>query len=91
VLCGLTLSAYFVQHTIAGTHGLNSRTRLVERSLVLQREILVQEAVRDRLKRDVTLLSAEPPDPDLVDELARSVLGMTRPGDVVLLPASKAR
>jgi len=85
------MSAYFVQHTIAGTHGLIARARLAERSLVLQRVTLALEAVRDRLKRDVALLSADPPSPDLIDELARSVLGFSRPGEAVVLTTPQGR
>jgi cell division protein FtsB len=41
--------------------------------------------VRAKLERDVALLSPEKPDPDLVEEVAREVLGFVRPDDAVLI------
>jgi cell division protein FtsB len=85
VLLGcLAVSAYFVHYTINGTHGLAARSRLIERSSILKHEIASLEAVRRRLRRDVDLIDSDPPHPDLVEELARSVLGFARPGDVLL-------
>jgi cell division protein FtsB len=49
----------------------------------LEFEIRGLEAVRFRLKRDVALLSAEPPDTDLVEEIARDVLGFVHPQDQI--------
>jgi hypothetical protein len=37
------------------------------------------------LQRDVLLLRPDRPHPDLVEEVAIGVLGMARPGDVVIL------
>src|SRR5690554_2059272 len=82
VLLGcLTVSAYFVHHTITGKHGLEARSRLIERSRVLEREAAGLEAVRAELRRDVLLLRPDPPHPDMVEEIAMGVLGMARPGD----------
>ncbi|HXF54110.1 MAG TPA: septum formation initiator family protein [Hyphomicrobiaceae bacterium] len=78
-------SAYFVHYTINGTHGLVARSRLSDRSIVLKREIASLEAVRRRLRHDVDLIGADPPHPDLVEELARQMLGFARPGDMSLL------
>lgn len=86
VLLGcLSLSAYFIHHTITGNHGLEARSRLVERSKVLEREIAGLEAVRADLVRDVRLLRPDPPHPDLIEEIATGVLGMARPGDRIVL------
>jgi cell division protein FtsB len=87
LLGGLAASAYFVHHTISGTYGLAARSRLTERSSMLEREIASLEAVRRRLRRDVELLATEPPDPDLVEEFARSVLGFAKPADLTLIEA----
>ena len=84
----LAASAYFVHYTISGTHGLAARSRLTERSNVLKQEIASLEALRRRLRRDVDLLAGTHPHPDLVEELARSVLGFTRLGDLVVVEAA---
>ncbi|MFA5900064.1 MAG: septum formation initiator family protein [Hyphomicrobium sp.] len=83
LLC-LALTAYFVHHAFNGRHGFEARSRLVERSALLEFEIKSLEAVRAKLERDVALLSPKQPDPDLVEEISREVLGFVRPGDQVL-------
>ena len=86
VLLGcLLLQAYFVHHTITGKHGFEARSRLIERSKELEQEIATLEAVRAALQRDVVLLRADRPHPDLIEEIATGVLGMARPGDVIHL------
>ena len=84
LLC-LGLTAYFVNHAIYGRHGLEVRSALIERSALLEFEIKSLEAVRAKLERDVALLSPEQPDPDLVEEIAREVLGFVRPEDQVVV------
>jgi cell division protein FtsB len=83
LLC-LGLTAYFAHHAIYGRHGLEARSRLIERSALLEFEIKSLEAVRAKLARDVALLSPETPDPDMVDEIAREVLGFAHPDDSVV-------
>ncbi len=83
LLC-LGLTAYFVHHAINGRHGFEVRSRLIERSALLEFEIKSLEAVRAKLERDVALLALQKPDPDLVEEIAREMLGFVRPADQVL-------
>jgi cell division protein FtsB len=83
LLC-LGLTAYFVHHAINGRHGFEVRSRLIERSALLEFEIKSLEAVRAKLERDVALLTPDNPDPDLVEEISREVLGFVRPGDIVI-------
>lgn len=85
LLGSLSATVYFALHAVYGTHGLLARSRLIERYEMLEREIASQEAVRRRLRRDVTLLSTEPPHPDMVEEIARSVLGFADPADLIVL------
>ena len=47
------LTAYFGYHTIQGRHGLDARSRLIERSAALEREIGALETVRARLEREM--------------------------------------
>lgn len=87
---GLTLVAslaavvYFAQHIVTGRHGLEARLRLGERALLLRAEVGALERERQVLYRDVERLSADLADPDLVDEVARDVLGFGRPDDIVI-------
>ena len=91
VLLGCLLaSAGFIHHAVNGKHGLEARARLIERSSTLEREIAGLEAVRGRLERDVALLAPDPPDSDIVEEIAAGVLGMAYPRDLLLIaPAVK--
>lgn len=84
----LGLTAYFVYHAIHGRHGLMAREKLLERSSILEFETRSLEAVRDRLKRDVGLLSPELPHPDIVEELAREMLGFVHPADRIMITGS---
>jgi cell division protein FtsB len=83
LLC-LGLTAYFAHHAIYGRHGLEARSKLIERSALLEFEIKSLEAVRAKLQRDVALLTPDKPDPDMVEEIAREVLGFTYPDDIVV-------
>ena len=85
LLGALLTTAYFVAHVVFGTHGLLAKQRLMSRSTDLEREVAVLEAVRSRLRQDVAALGREPPVPDIVEETARSVLGMVMPGDRVVV------
>jgi len=86
VLLGcVVMTAYFASHALYGRHGLETRNRLIERSQVLDLEIRSLETVRSRLSRDIALLSSDPPDSDLVDEIARDVLGFALPKDRIVL------
>jgi cell division protein FtsB len=87
LLACLTSSAYFGYHALHGRHGIEARDRLVERANLLDFEIKSLEAVRDKLKRDVALLSPDRPDADLVEEIARDVLGYVHPQDVLVSSA----
>lgn len=84
LLACLISSAYFGYHALHGRHGLDARDRLIERASLLDFEIKSLETVRDKLKRDVALLSPVKPDPDMVEEIARDVLGYVHPKDVLV-------
>lgn len=84
LLC-LGLTAYFAFHTLKGRHGLEARDKLLERESALQFEIESLEAMRSKLSRDVALLRPDLPNPDMVEEIAREVLGFANPRDRVLM------
>lgn len=78
------LTAYFAHHAFYGRHGFEARQNLIERSSILEFEVRSLAAVRARLERDVALLSPELPHPDLVEEIARDVLGYAHPDDRIV-------
>lgn len=81
LLSCLGLTGYFTYHAIHGRHGLETRTSLISRSAALEFEIKGLETVRAMLQRDVALLYPERPHPDIVEEIARDVLGFVHPED----------
>ena len=84
LLACLSSTAYFVFHALHGRHGLEARNQLIERSNLLEFEIKSLEAVRSKLERDVALLAPEIPNPDIVEELARDILGYVHPADRIV-------
>ncbi len=85
LLICLGFSAYFAYHTLYGRHGLETRNKLIARSELLEFEIRSLEAVRADLSHEIHLLSMSPPDPDLVEEIARDVMGYAKPEDTILM------
>jgi cell division protein FtsB len=83
VLSCVVTTGYFVSHASTGRHGFEARARLIDRSNVLEFEIKSLEAVRSHLARDIALLSPDLPAPDLVEEIARDVLGFSLPNDTI--------
>ena len=94
LLCG-GLTVYFGYHTIKGRHGLETRSRLIERSATLEREIRTLETVRANLERELALLDGpgdgKAADLDYVEELARRHLGFAAQADRILIERPGAR
>jgi cell division protein FtsB len=84
LLCCCAATSYFVHHALYGRHGFEVRQRLIERSSMLDLELASLEVVRARLRRDVDLLQREPPAPDIVEDIARDVLGFAHPADRII-------
>lgn len=84
LLACLMSTAYFAYHVRYGHHGLQTRAELLERAALLDFEIKSLDTVRAKLERDVALLSPELPNADIVEEIARDVLGYVRPSDRVI-------
>lgn len=81
LLACLLSTAYFGHHALSGRHGFEARNQLIDRANLLAFEIRSLEAVRAKLQRDVALLAPELPNPDLVEEIARDVLGYVHPSE----------
>lgn len=84
IAASVALAGYFAQHMLHGRHGLDAHWRLAERRVALERDIAGLQDRAARLRRDVDLLGPDIADPDLVEEIAREVLGFGRPGDIVI-------
>lgn len=84
LLACLTSSAYFAYHANYGRHGLDMRATLQDRTALLDFELKGLISVRSKLERDCVLLSPEIPDPDLVEEIARDVLGYVRADEKII-------
>ena len=85
VLLGCSMfAAYFIHHAVYGRHGLEAQARLLQRSTVLAREVSSLELVHARLGRHVRLLVSDPPDRDIVEEIAQRELGYAYPQDTIL-------
>lgn len=84
LLACLSSTAYFAYHARYGRHGLEVRAQLQERASLLAFEIKSLDTVRAKLERDVALLSPELANPDLVEEIARDVLGYVNPADRIV-------
>ena len=78
-------ASYFAYHAINGRHGLEAKHQFLERLTLLEFEIKSLEAARARYTQDVALLTPELPNADLVEEIARDVLGFVDPNDKVVL------
>jgi cell division protein FtsB len=91
LLVCLCLTGYFGYHSLKGRHGLEARAELISRQQRLDVELARLVAVRTRLEREVRLLSEEAPDADLVEEIARDMLGFAYPGDRIILEARARR
>ncbi len=84
-LFSLAATAYFTHHAVHGRHGLAAQSTLMDRSVLLEFELASLEAAHAKLARDVALLAPDVPHPDLVQEIARDVLGFAHPEERVLL------
>lgn len=85
VLFCFGLIGYFGHHAVHGRHGMEAKERLLQRAALLEFESNSLEAQREKLKRDVALLSPSKPHPDMVEEVARDVLGFVKSEDIVVL------
>ena len=84
LLACLSATAYFAYHARYGRHGFEARGQLLERTALLDFEIKSLNTVRSKLERDVALLTPELPNPDIVEEIAREVLGYVHPNDRIV-------
>ncbi|MBU1209790.1 MAG: septum formation initiator family protein [Alphaproteobacteria bacterium] len=75
------LTGYFAYHTVSGRYGLEARAVLLDRATALDFEAGALHKAASRLQNEIALLSPDRPDSDLVEEIARELLGYADPGD----------
>jgi cell division protein FtsB len=79
------LLGYFAWHGFEGPRGFPYRDRLMAEAEQLGGELAAIRQQRETLEIKVSQLRPQSVDPDLLDEMARAMLGMTRPGELVVL------
>jgi cell division protein FtsB len=80
----LALLGYFAWHGFKGPRNFDHRDRLIAKAEKL--DGVLQEVRKERLALDrrVALMRPESIDPDMLDELARSVLNFAKPTDLIV-------
>lgn len=81
----IALSAYFTYHTVSGRYGLQARDELLTRTTALDFETESLNKVVAKLSNEISLLSQNPPSADIVDEIARDLLGYANPRDRIVM------
>lgn len=84
-LACIGLTAMFIHHTRFGRYGLEAHAKLQNRLDLVDVQTSRLESVRARLRRDIKLLSQDPPDPDLTEDIAQSALGYAYPQDRIIV------
>jgi len=86
-LCALFLS-YFGFHAYHGEFGMYSKYQLQDRVAVLEKNYKAINKTRTELESRVQLLHDGTLERDMLDELARRALNVSRPDEVtIMLPA----
>ncbi len=81
---GAAAVAYFGFHVVQGDRGLVAWWHLRQELAKVQVEAQVVAAQRAELENRVSLLRPESLDPDMLEERARLMVNMGRPGDQVV-------
>lgn len=81
----LALLGYFAWHASKGPRGYPFHDNLAAEANGLADKLAEIEARRVAMENKVALMRPESIDPDILDELARSQLGMAAPSDVVVI------
>ena len=76
---------YFAANAFTGKHGLRAQLDLDQQLSAMQQELAQAKAERMLWVRRVALLRSGRLDPDMLDERARSLLGIVDPRDLTLL------
>src|SRR3974390_1901976 len=76
---------YFAVNAFTGNHGLRAQADLDQQLASMQDELRHLKDERAHWERRVALLRSDRIDPDVLDERARTLLGLADPRDLTLL------
>src|ERR1700687_5954539 len=76
---------YFGVNAFTGNHGLRAQQDLDQQMVTMQEELAQVKAEHSIWERRVALLRSDRLDPDMLDERARSLLGLADPRDLTLV------
>jgi cell division protein FtsB len=76
---------YFGMNAFSGDHGLRAQQDLEQQLAAMKEQVAILKAERALWERRVALLRSDRIDPDMLDERARAVLGLSDPRDLTLL------
>jgi cell division protein FtsB len=80
----LGLASYFGYYLIYGNHGVLNLARVQQQIELKQAQLDRVRTQREALEHRVSLLRPESVDPDMLEEQARSRLGLTERDEVVI-------
>jgi cell division protein FtsB len=80
----LALLGYFAWHGFKGPRGYAYLDALVAEAAGLQAELLEEEVAKAELESKASLMRPEKVDPDMLEELARTQLEMSRRNELVV-------
>ena len=83
----IAVFSYFAYHSVQGDRGLIAWLQLTQQVEIAQATLEKVSRDRGTLEHRARLLRPDNLDPDMLDERARSVIGLADPRDVILLPA----
>ncbi len=84
LLGSLTL-VYLIYYGVQGDRGLLAWIQRGQDVVVAEQKLATERVHRDALAHRVALLRPESLDLDLLDERARAVLNLVKPGEIILL------
>ena len=87
-LGSLVVLAYFGWHGFYGPRSYTHGKKIHAKVAVYQAELDKVTRLRDRRNKKVSLLRPRTIDPDMLDEMARKVLGFAGKQDVIVLESS---
>ena len=88
-MVGLSALAYFAYHTVEGDRGLLAWLRLRGQIDDAELQLAQVSSEREALEHRVLLLRPDHLDPDMLEERARALDDLGRPGDIVVFETKK--
>ncbi|MEN3930826.1 septum formation initiator family protein [Microvirga sp. W0021] len=79
------LVGYFIHHAHTGTRGTEAKRALKTQVVVLEAELETANAEKAEWEHRIGLLKADQIDRDLLEERARTLIGMVHKNDVVIM------